>query len=124
MSARQGRSGVPSARHLGYRADMRTLPAAIAASSLIGGFAVARVTENRPAGGAVLLIGGAAAGYLWFRQAGAARTTVNTAIFVAAFVGSHPLAKQIGPWPSVLAVSAGTAVATYLIAAPKRDVVE
>lgn len=103
---------------------MRTLPAAIAASSLISGFAVARVTGNRPAGGAVLLAGGAAAAYLWWQQAGTMRTVVNTSIFVAAFVGSHPLAKQIGPWPSVLAVSGATAVATYLIAAPKTDVLE
>ena len=103
---------------------MRTLPAALAATSLIAGYSVARITKKRPAGGAVLLAGGAGASYLWWRQAGAPRATVNTAIFMAAFVGSHPLAKKIGAWPSVLAVSGATALATYLIAAPTTEVAQ
>ena len=64
--------------------------APIAAAGLIAGFAVADATGNRPLGGAVLAAG------------------------VAACAVSHPLAKQIGAWPSVFTVSAVTAGAAYL----------
>ncbi len=102
---------------------MRLVPSLIAVGSLIGGFAIAQSTGSRPAGGAVLAVGGAAAGYLWWQEAGPVPTVANTGIYLAAFAGSHPLAKQIGAWPSVLAVSAATGVATYAItsvAAGKR----
>ena len=34
----------------------------------------------------------------------------------AAFVGSHALAKRIGAWPSVLAVAAASAGASWVLA--------
>lgn len=40
---------------------------------------------------------------------------------ITGFVASHPLAKQVGPWPAVFTVAALTAGATYLIAAPGRE---
>jgi hypothetical protein len=32
---------------------------------------------------------------------------------VAAFAGSHPLAKKVGAWPSVLTVAGGVALASW-----------
>ena len=100
---------------------MRALGSALAAASLIGGFAVAQTSGNRPAGGALLLLGGAAAAWQWWRAAGAAPAAANTAILTAAFVVSHPLAKRIGAWPSVFTVAAVTAASTYAIAAPRGE---
>jgi hypothetical protein len=37
------------------------------------------------------------------------------ALYTAAMGGSHPLAKRIGPWPAVLAVTAATAVASEAV---------
>ncbi len=71
-----------------------------------------------------MLLGGAAAAWQWWRVAGPAPAVANVTIFAAAFVGSHPLAKHIGAWPSVLAVSAVTAAATYAIASPNRRALE
>ncbi|MCW3845430.1 hypothetical protein ONA70_35745 [Micromonospora yasonensis] len=43
-------------------------------------------------------------------------TAALVATYVGAFGLSHPLAKRIGAWPSVLAVSALTAAASYAVA--------
>jgi hypothetical protein len=37
-------------------------------------------------------------------------------LYAAAMGGSHPLAKRIGGWPSVLAATAGTVAAAELVA--------
>ena len=37
-------------------------------------------------------------------------------VYAAAFVGSHRLAKRIGAWPSVLAVAAASAGASWVLA--------
>ena len=103
---------------------MRSLGSAIAAASLIGGFGIAQVTDNRTAGGVVLLVGGALAAWQWWRVAGPVPAVANAVIFVGAFALSHPLAKQIGAWPSVFTVTAVTAVATYAIASPSRRAIE
>lgn len=83
------------------------------AAGLIGGYAVARYTGIRPLGGVVLGGGGAVAGRSWL-QRGPAVTAGLTAVYLAAFGASHPLAKKIGAWPSVLAA---TAAATGVTAA-------
>jgi hypothetical protein len=103
---------------------MRALGSVLASSSLIGGYSVARFSGKRPAGGAVLLTGGAAAAWNWWRTAGPAPAVANSVILLGAFGVSHPLAKRIGAWPSVLAVSAVTAVATYAIASPRERAIE
>ena len=94
-----------------------TLPrtALLAAGSLIAGFAVADLSGIRALGGAVLVVGGALCAREWRRSVGLARATGLTAVFVGAFVLSHPLAKQIGAWPSVLAVSAVTGGLVWLV---------
>ncbi|MDQ1250287.1 MAG: hypothetical protein QG597_4666 [Actinomycetota bacterium] len=91
---------------------MRALGSIIAATTLITGFGVAQASGNRPAGGAVLLAGGAAATWAWLQVASPPRAGVNAAIFTGAFVASHPLAKHIGARPSVFSVAALTAGAT------------
>jgi len=98
---------------------MRVPASAISAGSLIGGWQVARRTGVRPLGGAVLLAGGVLAAREWSRRAGPAVTGALVATYAGAFGLSHPLAKRIGAWPSVLVVSAVTAAASY-VAADRR----
>jgi len=98
---------------------MRVPTAAITAGSLIGGWQLARSTGIRPLGGAVLAVGGVMAAQEWARRTSAAVTGTLVVTYVGAFALSHPLAKRIGAWPSVLAVSAVTAAASY-VAADRR----
>ncbi|MED7947972.1 hypothetical protein PUR61_12025 [Streptomyces sp. BE20] len=100
-----------------------TVPAALtAASGLVGGYGVARWTGNRQLGGAVLAVAGAGAAAQWHRRSGAATAAALTGLYVVAFGGSHPLAKRIGAWPSVLAVTgvvaAASAVASAVVTRP------
>jgi hypothetical protein len=95
---------------------MRLPTAAITAGSLIGGWQLARQTGIRPLGGAVLAVGGVLAGREWAKHTSPGVTTALVATYVGAFGLSHPLAKKIGAWPSVLAVSALTAAASYAAA--------
>ncbi|GAA4936328.1 hypothetical protein [Actinoplanes utahensis] len=95
---------------------MRVPTAAITAASLIGGWQTARRTGVRPLGGAVLAVGGLLAGREWARRTGPATTAALAATYLGAFALSHPLAKRIGPWPSVLTVSALTAAVSYAAA--------
>ncbi|MEV6636786.1 hypothetical protein AB0M54_39225 [Actinoplanes sp. NPDC051470] len=92
---------------------MRIPTAAITAGSLIGGWQLARRTGIRPLGGVVLAAGGVLAGREWHRKTGPAVTTALVTAYVGAFALSHPLARRIGSWPSVLAVSALTAAVAY-----------
>lgn len=94
---------------------MRAFPALLAAGSLVGGYAVARSTKKRQLGGAVLAVGAGAATVLWWQQAGPVRALSALTVVLGAFGASHPLAKQIGAWPSVLGVAATTAVTTFAI---------
>lgn len=95
---------------------MRVPTSAITAGSLIGGWQVARRTGVRPLGGAVLVAGGLLAGRQWARHTGPVTTGALVATYLGAFALSHPLAKRIGPWPSVIAVSAVTAAISYAAA--------
>ncbi|WP_344085140.1 hypothetical protein [Nostocoides veronense] len=93
--------------------DLPTAP--IVAAGLIGGFAVADATGIRPLGGVVLATAGLFAGGIWLRRNGAGVAAGLGLTYLAAFAGSHPLAKQIGAWPSVAAVSAVAAGAAYVL---------
>lgn len=88
----------------------------VAASGLIGGFGVARATKKRELGGVALVAAGAVAATQWKRSAGTATAAALTGLYVAAFAGSHPLAKKLGAWPSVLTVAGGVAVASWAAA--------
>jgi hypothetical protein len=95
---------------------MRVPTAAITAGSLIGGWQLARQTGNRPLGGVVLAAGGVLAARDWARRTSPVVTGALLTTYIAAFGMSHPLARRIGSWPSVLAVSAVTAAASYAAA--------
>ena len=86
----------------------------VAATGLVGGFGVARATKKRELGGVALVAAGAVAATQWKRAAGPATAGVLTGLYVAAFAGSHPLAKKLGAWPSVLTVAGGVAVASWV----------
>ena len=97
---------------------MPTVTPAVAAATLIAGFGVAEVTGVRAWGGLVLAVGGAWCARQWWHCSGAARALAALGVFVAAFALSHPLGHVLGAWPSVLAVSVVTAIATERIASP------
>ena len=88
----------------------------VAAGGLIGGYGLARATKKRELGGAALLAAGTVAAVQWQRAAGPAATAALAGLYVAAFAGSHPLAKKLGAWPSVLTVASGVAVASWAVA--------
>ncbi|MGV9554975.1 hypothetical protein [Streptomyces sp. NPDC003401] len=88
----------------------------IAAGGLVGGYGVARWTKKRPLGGAVLAVAGAAAGRQWRQRAGGKAAGALGVAYVAAFAGSHPLAKKVGAWPSVFGVAGAVALASWAVA--------
>jgi hypothetical protein len=94
---------------------LRTLrPSLVAAAGLVGGFAAARYTGRRELGGAVFAVAGAVNAATWARTVGPGAAAALTGLYAVAMGGSHPLAKRLGPWPSVLAVTAVTAAASEL----------
>jgi hypothetical protein len=96
---------------------MAKVPTAlVAASGLVGGYGVARWSKKRQLGGALLAVAGAAAAQRWRRQAGGAAAGALTAAYVAAFAGSHPLAKKVGAWPAVFGVAGAVALASWAVA--------
>ncbi|APF40683.1 hypothetical protein [Neomicrococcus aestuarii] len=98
---------------------MASLPAAaLTTAGLVGGFATARATKNRPLGGAVLAAAGAGAFTFWKKDAGVPAAIGLTVLYLGAFGGSHPLAKKIGAWPAVWTVTSATAAASLLL--PKK----
>ncbi|MGH3447510.1 MAG: hypothetical protein ACRDQA_27210 [Nocardioidaceae bacterium] len=86
---------------------------ALVAGGLVGGFVVAQRTGNRPLGGVVFGLAGAAAAPSWLEHAGPAGTAALAATYVLAMGLSHPLAKRIGRWPSVGAVTGVASAAAY-----------
>ncbi|WP_406008697.1 hypothetical protein OG440_23185 [Streptomyces sp. NBC_00637] len=94
--------------------------AVIAAGGLVGGYGVARWTRKRPLGGAVLAVAGAAAARQWREQAGGKAAGALTVAYVAAFAGSHPLAKKVGAWPSVFGMAGAVALLSWAVA-DRRD---
>lgn len=90
--------------------------APVAAAGLIGGFAAARYSGRRELGGVALAAAGAWCAQSWLRTSGPGVMGVLLGTYVGAFGASHALAKKIGAWPSVLAVSAVSAGAAYGLA--------
>jgi hypothetical protein len=98
-------------------ARMSTFPTApVVAAGLIGGFTAARYTGRRELGGAVLAAAGALCARSWLRSSGPGVMGVLLGVYAAAFGGSHPLAKKLGAWPSVLTVTAVASGVTYALA--------
>ncbi|MCL2394273.1 MAG: hypothetical protein FWC87_06245 [Acidimicrobiaceae bacterium] len=94
--------------------------APVAAGSLIGGYLTARFTRIRPLGGVVLAIGGALCTRRWQERVGTPGAVGLLLVFLGAFGLSHPLAKRIGAWPSVLAVSAAAGGAAWAVSDRRR----
>ncbi|MFE5615855.1 hypothetical protein [Streptomyces sp. NPDC056470] len=88
---------------------------AIAAAGLVGGYAVARWTKKRPLGGVVLAAAGGLAAREWQQAAGGKAAAALTGAYVAAFAGSHPLAKKVGAWPAVFSVAGAMAGASWAV---------
>ncbi|WP_030761656.1 hypothetical protein [Streptomyces griseus] len=88
---------------------------AVAAAGLVGGYAVARWTKKRPLGGVVLAVAGGVAAREWQRVGGVKAAVGLSAAYVAAFGGSHPLAKKVGAWPAVFSVAGGMAAASWAV---------
>src|SRR5699024_5030735 len=84
-------------------------------AGMIGGYVSARVTKVRPLGGIVLGAAGIAAGRRWHRHSGPGTTALLSTIYLGAFGMSHPLAKKIGAWPSVLVPTAAAAGAAWVL---------
>ncbi|MGG5172718.1 hypothetical protein ACQR35_11145 [Pseudarthrobacter sp. J1738] len=98
---------------------MASLPAvALTTAGLVGGFATARSTKNRPLGGAVLAAAGSGAFAVWKKDSGLPAAIGLTVLYLGAFGGSHLLAKKIGAWPAVWTVTGATAIASLLT--PKK----
>jgi hypothetical protein len=89
--------------------------APLAALGLIGGYLVARESGIRPLGGVLLGACGLFAGRTWLAKSGPATTALLSALYVGGFGLSHPLAKKIGAWPAVLAVTAASAGASWAL---------
>src|SRR4051794_19755664 len=94
----------------------RVPTAPVAAGSLIAGYLVARATGVRPLGGIVLVLAAAWCVRVWNRDAGRATAGALLAVYLAAFVASHLLARKIGAWPSVLLVAAVAGGASWVLA--------
>ena len=82
---------------------------------LIGGYLTARETGIRPLGGVLLGAVGLYSGRTWLAKRGWAVTAALSAVYLLGFGLSHPLAKKIGPWPSVLTVTAASAGACWVL---------
>ncbi|MBD9731480.1 hypothetical protein ABZ606_00565 [Streptomyces sp. NPDC012461] len=96
---------------------MARIPSSVvAASGIVGGYGVARWTRQRPLGGVVLAAAGTAAARQWQQRAGGTAASALTAAYVAAFAGSHPLAKKVGAWPAVFGVAGAVALASWAVA--------
>lgn len=93
--------------------EVSTAP--LVAVGLIGGFLTARETGIRPLGGVVLAAAGGYAARSWYAKRGWPAAVGLGLTYLGGFGASHPLAKKIGAWPSVFAVSAVSAAASYLV---------
>ncbi|WP_144791306.1 hypothetical protein [Kocuria palustris] len=94
--------------------------AAWTTAGLIGGYGIARASGVRWLGGAALLGAGAAAAHTWWHEGGAAEAGVLSTVYVLGFGLSHPLARSIGAWPSVLAVTAVSGAASWALVDRRR----
>jgi hypothetical protein len=96
---------------------MSTIPTApVAASGLIAGFAAGRYLHRRDLAGILSAAALAWCVPAWRNAAGPGAAAGLAATYVGGLGASHPLAKKIGAWPSVLVVSAASAGAAAVVA--------
>lgn len=94
--------------------------APLLATGLVGGFALAQQSGVRPLGGAAMLAANLASARQWYAIGGAPLAAGLTAVYWTAMGVSHPLAKKVGVWPSVLGVTAVSAGAAWVLADRRR----
>jgi hypothetical protein len=90
---------------------------AVAAFGLTGGFLAGRRTGRGDLAGA-LFAAGAWCARDWYRASGPVAAVGLSALYTAGIAGSHSLAKRIGAWLSVTAVTAAAAELVTRAAAP------
>jgi hypothetical protein len=96
---------------------VRTPPTApVVATGLVGGFAIARASGRRQLGGLFLAACGAWSARRWNEVGGPGLAVGLGLTYAGAFGASHPLAKKIGAWPSVFAVTAVASGAAAVLA--------
>lgn len=111
------RSPVRPGASVGGMSRLDHLPTApLLAAGLAGGFALAQSTGVRPLGGVVMAAVNAASVPAWRAVGGTPLAAGLTAGYWGLMGVSHPLAKKVGTWPSVAAVSATAAAAAWLLA--------
>lgn len=98
----------------------KTPTSVLTAVGLIAGYAVASTSGNRRLGGAVAAAGLGLSWEAWRRRAGMGTACALATTYVAALGGSHPLAKKIGAWPSVLTVATAMGVAAHCFGDRRR----
>jgi hypothetical protein len=98
----------------------RVPTAPVAATGLIGGFAVAVASGSRPLGGAVMAVLGVGCIAVWLRRDGPSTAAKLTLTGLLAFAISHVLGLVIGAWPSVIVVSAVTAAFCWRLSDSRR----
>lgn len=84
----------------------RSLPGAVSAAGLLGGFALGQATGRRDLAGVAFGCAGAWSARRWARTTGRGTAAALTGASVLAMGVAHPLAKRTGPWPAVLLVTA------------------
>ena len=90
-------------------------PSAVAAAGLIGGFAAARYSHRRSAGGALFGLAWVWCSRSWWRATGPAPAGALGVLYPAAMGVSHPLARRIGAWPAVGVVTALVVAASEVV---------
>jgi hypothetical protein len=94
----------------------------LVAVGLAAGFGVAQGTGIRALGGAIFVVAGAGAAWLWHRRRGPAVTGGLLALYVGAFVLAHVLAIGVGmsAWLAVSLVTLAAAGVTFGLADTAR----
>lgn len=82
-----------------------TEASAVAATGLLGGFALGHFTGRRDLAGVTFGLAGAWCAREWRRLVGTNTAVGLTAGYVAAMGVSHPLAKRTTPWTAVALVT-------------------
>jgi hypothetical protein len=97
---------------------MATAP--VAATGLIGGYAVAVASGSRPLGGVVLAGFGLTCVSIWVRRDGRRTAAALTAAGLVAFALSHVLGHVIGAWPAVLLSAAAIGYVCWTVSDTRR----
>jgi len=95
--------------------------APVAAASMLGSYIIASRVGSQ-SGALVAMIGPLGwCAATWRRDRGTSAAAVLTGVYLGAFALSHPLARRVGAWSSVLGATAVTGAATHAVADRSRS---